>query len=55
MQGQLLDQRLAQISIVIHDQDLAGIGHCDNPLNGCGGALFAALKQWARNRDRLRR
>ncbi len=31
VQRQLLDQRLAQIGIVIHDQDLAGIGHCDNP------------------------
>ena len=27
MQRQLLDQRVAQIGIVIHDQDLAGIGH----------------------------
>jgi hypothetical protein len=27
MQRQLLDQRIAQIGIVIHDQDLAGIGH----------------------------
>jgi len=28
----LLHQRIAQIGIVIHDQDLAGIGHGYNPL-----------------------
>ena len=27
VQRQLLHQRIAQIGIVIHDQDLAGIGH----------------------------
>jgi hypothetical protein len=32
----LLHQRVAQIGIVIHDQDLAGIGHEYNPLGGGG-------------------
>jgi hypothetical protein len=32
----LLHQRIAQIGIVIHDQDLAGIGHGYNPLGGGG-------------------
>ena len=32
VQRQLLHQRIAQIGVVIHDQDLAGIGHWYNPL-----------------------
>ena len=32
VQRQLLHQRIAQIVVVIHDQDLAGIGHGYNPL-----------------------
>jgi hypothetical protein len=35
----LLHQRIAQIGVVIHDQDLAGIGHGYNPLGGRRGAL----------------
>jgi hypothetical protein len=33
----LLHQRLAQIVVVIHDQDLAGIGHCVPSLWAAGG------------------
>jgi hypothetical protein len=36
VQRQLLHQRIAQINIVIHDQDLAGIGHGYNPFGGDG-------------------
>ena len=45
VQRQLLHQRIAQIGIVIHDQDLAGIGHGYNPLGAAvasGGALAAS-------------
>ncbi|MEY9172903.1 hypothetical protein ABIF15_004135 [Bradyrhizobium elkanii] len=42
VQRQLLDQRIAQIGIVIHDQDLAGIGHRYNP-SGRGGQKRRAL------------
>jgi hypothetical protein len=34
MQRQLLDQRIAQIVIVVHDQDFAGVGHLCNPPGG---------------------
>jgi hypothetical protein len=40
----LLHQRIAQIGIVIHDQDLAGIGHGYNPL-GAAGANGSALAE----------
>jgi hypothetical protein len=33
----LFHQRIAQIGIVIHDQDLAGIGHVYNPLGQPAG------------------
>jgi hypothetical protein len=36
VQRQLLHQRIAQIGIVIHDQDLAGIGHGYSPLGAVG-------------------
>ena len=32
MQGELLHQRLAQIVVIVHDQDLASGGHTSNPL-----------------------
>jgi hypothetical protein len=37
VQRQLLHQRVAQIGIVVHDQDLAGIGHGYNPLGEPAG------------------
>jgi hypothetical protein len=33
MQRKLLDQRLAQLGIIIHDQDFAGAGHSVEPLD----------------------
>jgi hypothetical protein len=38
VQRQLLHQRIAQIGIVIHDQDLAGIRHGYNPLGAAGAS-----------------
>ena len=35
VQRQLLDQRLAQIGVVIHDQDLAGVGHWTSSGGAC--------------------
>jgi hypothetical protein len=34
MQRELLDQRLAQLGIIVHDQDLAGIRHSSAPRPG---------------------
>ena len=39
MQRQLLHQRIAQIGVVIYDQDLAGIGHGYSPL-GAGAERY---------------
>jgi hypothetical protein len=37
----LFNQRIAQIGIVIHDQDLAGVGHVYNPSGAAGWARSA--------------
>ena len=43
VQRQLLHQRVAQIGIVFHDQDLAGIGHGYDPLGGGGRGTLSAV------------
>ena len=47
VQRQLLHQRIAQIGIVIHDQDLAGIGHGYNPLRRRVQAKAPSAESWS--------
>jgi hypothetical protein len=48
MQRQLLHQRIAEIGIVIHDQDFASIGHGYNPIGGAVRWLCAHSRELAK-------
>jgi hypothetical protein len=43
----LLHQSIAQIGIVIHDQDLAGIGHGYHPLGAAARASADRADSWS--------
>jgi hypothetical protein len=46
MQGQLLHQGVAEIGIVIHDQDFASIGHRVSPVGSNGRKPAPAAASW---------